>query len=43
MTDSAYFVKSTPPRAVIRSFQLFADMLKMCIKKFDAKKIFLTN
>ena len=29
MTDSAYFVKSTPPTAFIRSFQHFADMLQM--------------
>ena len=27
MTDSAYFVKSTSPRAFIRSFQHYADML----------------
>ena len=43
MTDSTYFVEATPPRASIRSFQYFADtldILKMCIKKFDAEKIF---
>ena len=43
MVDSAYFVKSTPLRAFNGSFQHFADMLdilKMCIKKFDAEKIF---
>ena len=42
MTYSAYFVKSTPPRAFIRSFQhlciYVTDILK--IKKFDAEKIF---
>ena len=43
MTDSTYVVKSTLLRAFIRSFQHIADMLdilKMCIKKFDAEKIF---
>ena len=43
MTDSAYFVKSTPLRAFTGSFQHFADMLdilKMCMKKYDAEKIF---
>ena len=40
MTDSTYFVKSTPLRVLIRSFQYFADILQMCIKKFDAEKIF---
>ena len=54
MVDSAYFVKSTPLRAFFPSFQhirIFSapcryvtDMLKMCMKKFDAEKIFfLTN
>ena len=50
MTDSAYFVKSTPPRAFIRSFSTLCryvtDILKMCIKKFDAgflEKYILTN
>ena len=28
MTDGTYFVKSTPPRAFIRSFQHFADLLQ---------------
>ena len=28
MTDSTYFVKSTPPRAFIRSFQHFADFYR---------------
>ena len=33
MTDSSiYFVKSIPPRAFIRSFQHFADMLLGYIK-----------
>ena len=43
MTDSTYFVKSAPLRVFIGSFQFFADMLdilSMCIKKFDAEKIF---
>ena len=41
MVESAYFlnVKSTPLRAFIVSFHLL-DMLKMCIKKFDAEKVF---
>ena len=46
MVDSAYLVKSTPLGAFTGSFQLFADILdilKMCKKKFDAEKIFLTN
>ena len=44
MDDSAYFVKSTPLRAFTGSFQHFADtlyvtdILKMCMKKFDAEK-----
>ena len=38
-------MKSTPLRAFIGSFQHFSiryvtDILKMCIKKFDAEKIF---
>ena len=45
MAESAYFVKSTPLRAFAGSFQHFAlyvtDILKMCMKKFDAEKIFL--
>ena len=45
MTDSEYLVKSTPLRAFIGSFQHFqcryvTDILKMCMKKFDAEKIF---
>ena len=43
MTASTYFVKSTPLRVFIASFQHFADMLqtlKMCMKKFDAEEIF---
>ena len=43
MTDTTYFVKSTPPRAFTGSFQHFADILdilKMCMKTFDAEKIF---
>ena len=40
MTDNTFFVKSTPPRTFIRSFQRFADtdILKICIKKLDAEK-----
>ena len=44
MTDRTYFVKSTPLRDFTGSFEHFADMLqnilKMCLKKFDAEKIF---
>ena len=47
MVDSLYIVKSTPLRAFIGSFQHFlryiADILKMCMKKFDAEKIFFDN
>ena len=39
MVDSVYFVKSTPLRAVIGSFQHFVGM-KICMKKFDAVHIF---
>ena len=40
MSDSTYFVKSTPLRAFIGSFQhrYVTDILKMCMKKFDAEK-----
>ena len=48
MTDSTFFVKSIPLRAFIGGFQHFADMLqiyiytlKMCIKTFNAEKMFL--
>ena len=44
MTDSTYFVKSTPLRVFTGSFQHFVDyvtdILKMCMKRFDAEKIF---
>ena len=40
MVDSLYFVKSTPLRGITGSFQHFADILKMCMKKFDTEKIF---
>ena len=43
MIDIGYIVKSTPLRAFVGSFECFADMLqtlKMCMKKFDADKIF---
>ena len=46
MVDSVYIVKSTPLRAFIGSFQHFedaADILKMCIKRFDAEKIFFNK
>ena len=46
MVDSAYFVKSTPLRDFTESFQYFADMLdilKMCMKKFDAEKMFFSK
>ena len=38
-------MKSTPLRAFTGAFQLFAntyvkDILKMCMKKFDAEKVF---
>ena len=42
MLDSAYFMKSTPLRTFTGSFQHFADMLdilKICMKKFDAQII----
>ena len=45
MVNSAYFVKSTPPRAFSVSFFLLmhgrylTDILKMCMKKFNAEKI----
>ena len=43
MVDCAYFVKSIPLRAFTGSFQHFADIdiLKMCMKKFDAEKMFI--
>ena len=38
-----YFVKSTPPRALSVSFLMHSryvtDILKMCMKKFNAEKI----
>ena len=41
MTDSAYFVQSTPLRAYIGSFCVHVTgKLKMCMKKFDAENIF---
>ena len=43
MTDSTYFVKSTPLRAFTGSLTLciyVTDILKMCMKKFDTEKIF---
>ena len=52
MFARVYFVKSTPVRAFTGPFQhfedmlqrrYFADILKMCMKKFDAVKYFLTN
>ena len=38
MVDRAYFVKSTPRRAFIGSFQHITGILKMCKKKFGAEK-----
>ena len=46
MVDSAYFVKSTPLRAFIGSFQHFVDMLQTYWSwklKFDAEKNILTK
>ena len=40
MFHSVYFVKSTPFKAFTGSYQHFEDILKMCMKKFDAEKIF---
>ena len=43
MINSEYVVKLTPLKAFIGSFQHFADMLdilKICMKKFDAEIIF---
>ena len=41
MVGSAYFVKSTPPRAFIVSFLILCrfvpDILKMCMKNFYAE------
>ena len=44
MVNSAYFVKSTPPRAFSVSFKCMVgmlDILKMCMKKLNAEKIIL--
>ena len=35
MNNSAYFVKSTPPRVC----RYITDILKTCMKKFNGKKI----
>ena len=47
MDDRAYVVKSSPLRAFTGSFlahcRYVTDIMKMCMKKFDAEKIFLTN
>ena len=44
MVDSAYFVKSIPLRASTETFQHFVtDILKICMKKFDAEKIVFNN
>ena len=43
MVDNVYIVKSTPLRAFTGSFQhcrYFTEILKMCLKKFDAEKLF---
>ena len=43
MVGSAYFVKSTPPRAFSISFQYFADIfphiLKICMKNYNTEKL----
>ena len=41
--DSAYSVKSAPLGAFIGYFQHFSNILKMCMKLFNAEKYFLTN
>ena len=45
MVDGAYFVKSTSLRAFTESFQhlYVTDILKMCMKKFDAEKVFFNK
>ena len=47
MGNSAYFVKSTPPRAFSILHLILGmyvtDILQMCMKEFNPKKIFLTN
>ena len=44
MTDSTYFVKSTPLKSFHWIFltlcKYVTDILKMCMKKIDAEKIF---
>ena len=44
MTDSTYFVKSTSLRAFTGSLptlcRYVTDILKICMKKFDADKVF---
>ena len=40
MVGSAYFVKSTPPRALILS-RFVPDILKMCMKNFYAENFSL--
>ena len=43
MVGSAYFVKSTPPRAFSVFFSVLCrhvtDILKMCMKNYNAEKI----
>ena len=43
MVDRAYFVKSTPLRALdlFSTCRYVTDIMKMCMKKFDAEKLFL--
>ena len=38
MVKSAYFVKSTPPRAFMHG-RYVTDLLKMCMKMINAEKI----
>ena len=43
MVGSAYFVKSTPPRAFSVSFKFFVDLFqiyfKMCMNNFHAENL----
>ena len=40
MVNSAHFVKSTPPKACsVMHDRYVTDILKMCMKKFNAEKI----
>ena len=45
MAYSAYFEKSTPPTVfsviILVVYRFVIDILRMCIKKFNAEKIFI--